>query len=125
MPAAGRIFLIFLALEGPPLSVHNNVSACRRQKIFGFERAPQPFSYIVHNTICACRRHNFFVLFEGPLSQFTIMYLSACRMQKILGLERAPSASLLDKVVYNIINACRRQKFFSFKGPFSLSLSSQ
>ena len=143
MPAAGRKFL---ALKEPPLSVYNNVSACRRQKIFGFERAPQPLSYIVHNTISACRRHKFFVLFgfEGPpLSVYN--NVSACRRRKIFGFEGAPSASLLHSSqyykcllqaeffdlfgferaplsVHNNVSACLRQKNFGFERAPSASL---
>ena len=119
MPAAGRKFL---ALKEPPLSVYNNVSACRRQKIFGFERAPQPLSYIVHNTISACHRHKFFVLFgfEGPFSLSLSSQWYKCLPQAnffvLFGFEGPPLS------VYNNVSACRRRKFFGFERAPSASL---
>ena len=60
------------------LSVYHNISACRRQKLFGlycFERAPSASLSVHHN-------------------------ISACRRQKFLGFERPPSASLLHSSQY-------------------------
>ena len=60
MPAAGRNFLAFLALG--LLSFHNNIIAYCWQKIsvlFGFERAPSA-SISVHNNTSACRRQKVF-----------------------------------------------------------------
>ena len=86
------------------LPVHNDLSGCRRQNFFGlfdFERVPSA-SISVYNNISACYRQKIFAL-KGPCHP-------------------------LSYLVHNKVSACRRQKFFvlfGFKGPFSLSLSSQ
>ena len=101
MPAAGRKFL---ALKEPPLSVYNNVSACRRRKFFGFERGPSA-SLLRSSQYYKCLlQAEFFDLFgfeRAPLSVHN--NVSACLRQKNFGFERAPSASLLHtrSMVYN------------------------
>ena len=121
-------FLTFLALKGPlPLSQFTIMSvsaACGN--FLALKGPPQPLSYIVHNITSACCRQNFltFLALKGPLplSQFTITLVPA-KGRRILALKGPPQP--LSYIVHNIISACRRQKFFGFKGPFSLSLSSQ
>ena len=101
MPAAGIIFFVLFALEGAPLSVYNNVSACHRRKIFGFERAPSA-SLLHSSQYYKCLlQAEFFDLFgfeRAPLSVHN--NVSACLRQKNFGFERAPSASLLHSSQY-------------------------